>query len=278
MNPWYAKWTSKEEAWAAIATGMQNVTRGHTHVATDKKGKTKQLDISVHSDGPGIMMFYRRTQDKVAKGQKIESQKSGQAGMTTEQEAAEADMVTSIKELEKASKLVGDAKKELKAQMKQTKDADIPDAVYKAAMEQKGPLQDTMFKELQRRKRKMEQEMDIMQKVGRAYVPTETQQKEAAAFAAIAQDRRARGLATESDTEPKPPKMAQTFHQIGSVLMELTAGLKGATATPSKGGTVSDVAAKLKQLRADVASGVLDITPEEEKEMRRVILEGYVSR
>ena len=54
--------------------------------------------------------------------------------------------------------------------------------------------------------------------------------------------------------------------------------LKGATATPSKGGTVTDVDARLKQLRADVANGVLDISPEEEKEMRRVILEGYVSR
>ena len=55
--------------------------------------------------------------------------------------------------------------------------------------------------------------------------------------------------------------------------------MKGASATPGgRGEPVANVAARLKQLREDVASGVLDISQEEEKEMRRVILEGYVSR
>ncbi len=125
----------------------------------------------------------------------------------------------------------------------------------------------------------MEQEMDTMHKLGKDYIPSEKQKKEAQAFKEILEDRRARGINTESDSDRKPPRMAQTFHQIGSVLMEITAGLKGATATPGgRGETVRDVAARLKQLRQDVVSGVLDITPEEEKEMRRVILEGYVSR
>ena len=270
-NPWDPKWPSKEEAWIAIAQEMHTVTKGHTVTVDDKKGKSKTLDITVHTDGPGLFVFYRRISDKAAKGEKIESQKSGQTGMNGEEEQMEMDCVMGIKNYEKQGKEFAEQKKDLKDKLKHVKDVEIPAAVLEQACKT-GPIQDKVFTELQKRRRSLELELAVYQKSGKAHNLTDAQKKEAAALDAILAERKAKGMETES-SDHKKPKMAETFAHLGTVLTELTQNLK--EAAPARAPVVQDVAAKLAKLRQDVESGALPITANEEAEMRRVILESY---
>jgi hypothetical protein len=303
-NPFAAKDTGA--MWVEIAEQIAKDTAGVQVL----KGK-KLVSCQVRSNGPALMMWYNRQQQRFKQhfseeGERTQSGQTGtfsgaarkfadDSGERAEEVEAEWTQLRSLRNLQNEANRVADMKRRVVASDKHLRNQEVVDLVIETATHDV-PTETKAIALLEKKLKKTKQLIQAMGEAGRCRQMTVEEEKDFKLLQNLKEQRRERRKKQAEEAGVEPPlsdddeDVAETsdakdtgqrhergfkgaFQGLSKDMSELTACLK-ADARKDTGLTLEQTKAKFQQLEKDINAG-LEMTLAEQNQVRMMILKQY---